>query len=196
MNFLAHLYLSGTNQKLSIGNFIADAVRKKQWSTFDKEIVRGIKLHHEIDRYTDTHPIVLETKMRLRPTQGKYSPVVADILYDHFLSANFYRYSEISIEQFAENTYALLLENNAILPVAIQRMLPYMIEHNWLVAYGKREGLQKVFNGMSRRAKFENNMKNSVADLYKHYTLFEKDFEVFFAELQKHVKTQIINIEA
>lgn len=196
MNFLAHLYLSGSNQKIAIGNFIADAVRKKQWAQFHPEIIKGIELHHKIDAFTDTHPVVLETKKRLRPAQGKYSPVVADILYDHFLSVHFSRYGGISIEIFAENTYAFLLKNNAILPAAIQRMLPYMIEHNWLVAYGQKEGLQQVFNGMSRRAKFENNMANSVGNLFENYALFEKEFEVFFEELQAYVKTQLINIEA
>ncbi len=196
MNFLAHLYLSGNNQKIAIGNFIADAVRKKQWPQFDKEIVNGIVLHHKIDAFTDAHPLVLETKKRLRPTQGKYSPVVADILYDHFLSQHFSRYSEISIQTFAKNTYTFLLKNNAILPAAIQRMLPYMIEFNWLVAYGQKEGLQQVFNGMSRRAKFKNNMANSVNDLFKNYTLYQKEFEVFFAELQKYVHTQLLNIKA
>ena len=58
MNFLAHLYLSKSNENIIIGNFIADAVKGKKYNNYPKEIKAGILLHREIDNYTDNHPIV------------------------------------------------------------------------------------------------------------------------------------------
>jgi acyl carrier protein phosphodiesterase len=192
VNYLAHLFLSGDNPKLTIGNFIADGIRKSQWSAYDAEIVKGIKLHHEIDTFTDQHPIVEQSKARMRGSQGKYTPVVMDILYDHFLSARFKDYSRVAVDVFARNIYELMQQNISILPASIQRMLPYMIEYNWLVAYGDKTGLQSVFNGMSRRARFDNNMQQAVADLYIDYDAYAAEFERFFSELQAFVKQIIV----
>ncbi|HEY3430492.1 MAG TPA: DUF479 domain-containing protein, partial [Cyclobacteriaceae bacterium] len=66
MNFLAHLYLSGTHQKVMVGNFIGDFVKgRNALETFEPEIVKGIELHRGIDEFTDSHPIVTESKNRL-----------------------------------------------------------------------------------------------------------------------------------
>ena len=66
MNFLSHLYLSGESEGLLIGNFIADSLKGSAFNTFSPEIQKGILLHRKIDTYTDSHPIVDESKKRLR----------------------------------------------------------------------------------------------------------------------------------
>ena len=73
MNFLAHIYLSGGDEKTIIGNFIGDFVKGNQILNFEKEVMNGILLHREIDRFTDDHPIVLESKKRLWETYHHYS---------------------------------------------------------------------------------------------------------------------------
>ena len=42
MNFLAHIYLSGDNDHIKIGNFIADAVKGKKYKEYPLEIQKGI----------------------------------------------------------------------------------------------------------------------------------------------------------
>ncbi|MDC1402054.1 DUF479 domain-containing protein, partial [Flavobacteriaceae bacterium] len=49
MNFLAHIYLSGNNNDLRFGNFIADSIRGKQYQDFSPSVQKGIFLHREID---------------------------------------------------------------------------------------------------------------------------------------------------
>ena len=53
MNFLAHIYLSGSSDLIKIGNFIADGVRGNKYLAFDSEIQKGIVLHRAIDTFTD-----------------------------------------------------------------------------------------------------------------------------------------------
>lgn len=84
MNFLAHIYLSGDNEMVTIGNFIADGVRGKQYKKFPKDIQIGILLHRQIDTFTDAHPIVRQSTKRLHKNYSHYSGVIVDILYDHF----------------------------------------------------------------------------------------------------------------
>ncbi len=46
MNFLAHIHLSGENELIKIGNFMADGVRGKQYVNFDPEIQKYVVLKH------------------------------------------------------------------------------------------------------------------------------------------------------
>jgi len=177
-----------------VGNFIADSVRSVEYGQFKPEVVEGIKLHHKIDFFTDNHSIVLESKERLRPTQSKYSPVVVDILYDHFLAKNFEHYSDTPLDEFATNAYALFNRRWEELPKEIQHMLPYMEKGNWLVNYGNRPGLERVFSGMSRRASFQNDMKGAVDQMFEDYDLFANEFERFFPELKNYVDEEIARI--
>jgi len=191
MNFLAHLYLSDNDDDLLIGNFIADSVKSSEWKNFLPEVVEGIKLHHKIDEFTDSHPVVKRSKERIRSSQGKYSPVVMDIFYDHFLSKNFSQYSKVGVEGFARRCYSLFERRVDELPLRVQRMLPYMISGNWLVNYGNKEGMERVLNGMSNRASFNNNMYKAARDLYKYYDDLQRDFEEYFPLLQDYVKQEI-----
>ena len=90
MNFLAHIYLSGDDSLLKIGNFIADRVRGKEYLNYELRIQQGILLHREIDSYTDFHPIFRQSKRKLSARYNHYSGVIVDVLYDHFLAKNWF----------------------------------------------------------------------------------------------------------
>lgn len=46
MNFLAHIYLSGDNDLVKIGNFMADGIRGKDYLNFPEEVKNGIFMLH------------------------------------------------------------------------------------------------------------------------------------------------------
>ena len=191
MNFLAHIYLSGNNKDLIIGNFIADAIRGNHYSEYSEGIIKGIKLHRKIDTFTDNHPIVEKSKSRVRKNFSKYSGVVIDIYYDHFLAKNWQNYSEIPLLDFTHQIYELLLREYDTLPELVHQFLPHMIAGNWLYNYGNLDGMDRVFQGMSRRAKFYSNMENAVDVLKEEYDFIKNDFELFFPELKSYVNTLI-----
>jgi acyl carrier protein phosphodiesterase len=195
MNFLAHLYLSGDNPKVKVGNFIGDFVKGKNLTErFDADVAKGIALHREIDWFTDTHAVVKKSKDRLRPKYRHYSGVIVDIFYDHFLAKNWGNYSSDLLPDFAEACYATIQQHEAILPEEAKYMMPYMINGNWLVNYSKLEGIQKALSGMARRTRFESKMEESVADLRENYEDFKKEFEVFFPDLIANCETWISQI--
>ncbi|MCX6232052.1 MAG: ACP phosphodiesterase [Bacteroidetes bacterium] len=189
MNFLAHVYLSGNDEKLIIGNLIADAVKGKQIENFEEGIVKGIKLHRLIDTFTDNHEVFKQSAARLEPVYKKYAVVIADIFYDHFLAKDFHLYSNISLSHTAHHTYSILIRNYAILPPRSKRMLPFMATQNWLEGYANLRDLQRVFNGMSRRASFVSGMENAIVDLKKDYNAFESEFHLFFPDMINYVKS-------
>ncbi|MDX1427147.1 MAG: acyl carrier protein phosphodiesterase [Salegentibacter mishustinae] len=191
MNFLAHIYLSGDNEELKIGNFIADSVKGKQYLEYPPGIIDGIVLHRAIDTFTDTHPIVSKSVERLFERYGHYSRVIVDILYDHFLAANWKDYSDIPLKIYTEDFYKLLQDNFKILPKQVQNFLPYMVADNWLYNYRKIEGIEKILFQMNRRIKYRAKMHLAVEELREFYEEFEDEFTRFFEELRAYVKVEI-----
>jgi acyl carrier protein phosphodiesterase len=185
MNFLAHIYLSGDDCEIAIGNFISDSVRGNKYKSFPLGIQRGILLHRDIDTFTDAHEIFRKSTKRLHKKYSHYSGVIVDIFYDHFLAKNWKDYSDESLEEFTGKFYEILIEKYDILPERIQNLIPYLIKDNWLLSYATVEGISKVLNGMSRRTKFKSNMEMASEDLREFYDIFEKEFKAFFEELIK-----------
>ncbi len=186
MNFLAHIYLSGDNDLLKIGNFMADSIRGNHYLDYPEEIKKGILLHRYIDTFTDAHPIYRKSKHRLHEKYGHYSGVIMDIVYDHFLAKNWARYSNVQLEEYAESFYKLLQNNYEILTEKTQGMLPYMMGRNWLVSYASMAGLEMILFQMDHRTKNRVHMHEAIIEIQEFYTEFEEEFSLFFEELQQH----------
>jgi acyl carrier protein phosphodiesterase len=161
MNFLAHIYLSGENDLLKIGNFMADSIRGSKYLSYPKDIQKGVLLHRHIDSFTDFHPIYRKSKHRLHEKYGHYSGVIMDIMYDHFLSKNWNAFSEIPLEKYAASFYELLQKEESLLTERTKNMIPYMIAQNWLVSYASLEGLETILFQMDYRTKNRVNMPES-----------------------------------
>jgi len=191
MNFLAHIYLSGDDKSITIGNFIADGIRGKDYKKFPKDIQTGILLHRRIDTFTDAHKTVRQSTKRLHKNYSHYSGVIVDILYDHFLAKNWKTYSDIPLEKYVDDFYNLLEDNFDILPERVQKMMPYMITNNWLLSYASIDGIAKVLEGMNRRTQNRSKMNLAVNELEEFYEEFENEFTLFFAELIEFSKLKL-----
>lgn len=183
MNFLAHIYLSGEDKEIIIGNFIADGIKGNRYLKYPPNIAKGIILHRAIDTFTDSHPIVRSSTARLHENYGHYSGVIVDILYDHFLAKNWDRYHDQPLDEFVQEFYQLLKDNYSMLPSRIQKMMPYMIADNWLFNYATIEGIGKILAQMNIRTKGVVNMDQAVNELKEFYDEFEAEFTLYFDEL-------------
>ena len=190
MNFLAHIFLSGDDEEVMIGNFIADAVKGKNYLGYSDGIIKGVLLHRCIDAFTDSHVVVGESKRRLRPKYRKYAGVIVDMCYDHFLSKYWENYSEVSLSQFVGNAYQVFQRRIDCLPSRIQLMLPHMIEFDWLTNYAHLEGITGALGGLSRRARYDSGMEYAVSDLKQDYCKYKCEFELFFPELMNFSRQQ------
>lgn len=185
MNYLAHIYLSGDDEDIKIGNFIADFIYGNQYHNFSINIQKGILLHRHIDTFTDSHLIFRQSKKKLFPEFRHYSAVIVDMFYDHFLAKNFDIYSSESLEDFADNFYGTLYLNKAYLPDGVQKILPVMSKYNWLVNYRNLDGLQSILKQMNRRTKHDTALHLSIKTLENNYSLFENEFILFFDDMLK-----------
>jgi len=195
MNYLAHLYLSFNNEEIMVGNFIADAVKGRQIEAFPDTIRAGIRLHRLIDEFTDTHPVVEVSKSRIRENYRKYSGVVVDMYFDHFLAKNWSDFSTETLHDFTKNAYKTLFGYYVLFPSRMKRILPLMEAGNWLASYVEIENISRALQGMSHRTKFISGIENGGADLKIHYQELDKDFNKFFPELITFSKSFLKSIE-
>ncbi len=191
MNFLAHLYLSGNNHNLMVGNFMADAIKGNSYLQFDIEIQQGIILHRAIDTFTDQHPIVKQSKRRLNLRYNHFKGIIIDVFYDHFLAKNWSKFSEIPLEIYVSEVYKILRKSSKIYPSKINRMLYFMIYENWLLSYQHTKEINKVLTRMNHRTKHQSYMELATEDLLLHYDDFEADFMLFFEEIIAFTQSKI-----
>ena len=196
MNFLAHIYLSGDSDMVTIGNFMADGIKAKDYRKYNRELQIGILLHREIDTFTDAHLTVRISTKRLHEKYSHYSGVIVDILYDHFLAKNWKTYCDIPLDKYVDHFYDSLEDHFEILPLRIQKMMPYMITNNWLLSYASVEGIAKVLEGMNRRTHNRAQMNLAVNELEEFYQEFEIEFTSFFEELIAFSKTKLEYLSA
>lgn len=196
MNYLAHAYLSFGDPKVLIGNFIGDFVRGDIENTYEKGIVVGIKLHWEIDKYTDNHPVVKEAQSILRPEYGRYSTVITDMYFDYFLGRYWKNYSAKPITEFADDVYAVIEENQEILPEKFLKTFGYMKFYNWLTGYGDLDGIRRALTGMSKRTTFNSKMETAHLFLDQHHEYLKVHFGDFFEDLVSHSKKTLAELQS
>lgn len=197
MNFLAHLYLSENYPKIMIGNFIADHIKGNQFTHLDPTIQKGIKLHREIDTFTDSHKITRMSKRRLHKRYGLFAGIIIDIFYDHYLAKNWSNYSAIPLKIYVNSFYDLVYSYQEVLPEKTLKMIPYMIKYDWLFNYQYKEGIKNVLEGMNRKTNNKGQIDLAIHDLRKLDKDFEKDFELFFTDLQRfsHQKIKELSLQ-
>lgn len=182
-----------------LGAIIADFTRGRLETLaqhYPEQIVKGIALHRQIDRYTDQHSEVIRSKRRFSPLRRRYAGIIVDILHDHYLSRHWQRYSDLSRESFIKDAYRLLNDNHHYLPERMQRVVTIMIEQDWLGSYQHIDEIALVYNRLSRRLRHGNGLAGAIEEVQTHYTELEQDFKNFFPDLLAHANhiNGIINI--
>ena len=189
MNFLAHIYLSGENEKLMVGNFIGDYVKGKKYNNYPSLVRDGIILHRKIDYFTDKHHQFKEAKKLLLKDFGLYSGVVVDLFYDHLLAKKWDLYSNLTLREFAKRSHAVLLSNFLYLPKRVQGFLPILIQNRRLESYATKKGIHDSLNIMSRYTSFPGKANIAMEILEENIIFYEKNFTHFFSEMIEFMET-------
>ncbi len=183
MNFLAHLYLSGSDTDIRLGNFIGDYVKGSHLEGFPLGVQKGITAHRAIDTFTDKHNSTHSCVELLRPGYGKYAGVVVDVLFDHILAKEWERYSESDLKWFTRKFYFQMLQRYTLLPDRVKKFLPFMIQSNRLYSYRTHDGVKRALEIMSSVTSLPENSEFAIDVLNKNYTELSAHFNTLFPEI-------------
>ncbi|UCH13329.1 MAG: acyl carrier protein phosphodiesterase [Bacteroidales bacterium] len=187
MNYLAHVLLSGNNEEVVIGNFIGDYVKGKHFKKYSESIKKGILLHRSIDLYTDRNKTVKKSKSLLKKKYGKYSGIIIDIFYDHFLAKNWHKFSSHSLKDFTQNLHKILKKYFEILPDEVKKFVPSFITRDWINTYKSIDGIEMVLKRMSSVTSLPDETDYAIIILRENYTDIENDFLNYFPGLAEYV---------
>lgn len=187
MNYLAHIYLSGTEEAVLIGNFIGDYVKGRDYLKYPPNIQKGLVLHRKIDSFTDSHKIVLQSKKYMAPQYGKWAGIIIDIVYDHFLIKNWEKFCPVPLLDYKEDIFDVLQKYYPVLPERVKYFVPSFIQNDWIDTYSTTEGIINVLYNMSLRTHLPDKTEFAAEILRKYYIQLDSEFLTFFPELMKFV---------
>lgn len=190
MNLLSHIYLSGTSEGVIIGNFIGDYIKGDGYKEYPEKIKKGILLHRNIDTFTDKHPVVKKSRDVLINEFHKYSGIIVDVFYDHYLSKDWNVFHTRPLSLFLKSIYSILDKQSEFIPQRLNKFYSEMKNEHWLESYHSFDGISKVFDRMSKRARIRINNFKAIEFLQKYYDMFYHDFYAFFPQIIHYVKTE------
>lgn len=195
MNWLAHILLSKPDTHFQLGNLLADTLKGKAWQGAHPHFAEGLAAHKAIDRFTDCHPIVIQSKNRLAPN-GLLRGVVIDILYDHFLAKHWNDYVDISLETYLHEFRTAALPVAAHFPDQPRRFVERLIGSDTLLYYrefdGFAEALARTDRRLSPRLKARETATQHLHAVRREYQLLGDDFQAFFADLLANKKPLLL----
>ena len=186
MNWLAHILLSKRDIDYQLGNVLADPLKGKVWEGANHSLQQGMLMHKSIDRFTDAHPVFLQSKSRLG-NRGYLKAVVIDLLYDHYLANLWTQYADIPLDEFLNAFNIAAKQASAAYPDKPKRFVARLIESDMLRDYGEFSGfigsLERVDRRLSPRVKRKDSALNYVNFVEREYDFLKADFQLFFPEL-------------
>lgn len=183
MNYLAHSYLSFSDQQIA-GQFLEDYVKNNARQNLPKEIQQGIILHREIDTFTDSHPIISEAKQIYQPLVRLYSGAFIDVSFDYFLANSL---SEFELKNYTDKVYLALRTYENYFPPIFENRLNAMEKDNWLYNYRFDWGIKYSFQNVLNKAKYLDK-DIPILEVFLHNRAFlQRKFNAFFPELEAHI---------
>ncbi len=192
MNFLAHLHLAAHTGSSLTGNLLGDFIKGPLPTGLADHFDEGIWLHRKIDAFTDAHPAHRAAVASFDPPWRRFGGIVVDMLYDHWLSQHWQRFSVAPLPRFLAQSYGQLLLDHHSLPQGLPMALRRMAEQDWLASYQYREGVGAALNGIGRRLRRPVPLGEALHALDQaRWTEAEHAFLHFYPELMRFCEAQI-----
>lgn len=185
MNYLAHLYLSGPSDGVRLGNFIGDYVKGNRFSLYPPEIRKGILLHRQIDSFMDEHPLSHASAELFRARYTRFSRVIIDVVYDHYLAKNWDKYSDQSLHDFVNEVHKLFITNYFILPPQVRQFLPFLIRSRRMENYKNLSGIEKTLKIMANHTVLPDHSAWAVEQIVKNDDQLQEQFTAFFEDIRE-----------
>lgn len=164
---------------------ISDYVKGKKQFDYPADVQTGITLHRYIDTFTDEHPATKAARQFFQSAYRLYSGAFIDVVYDHFLANDPAAFTDASLAQFAEQTYASLDNFVTVFPDKFKALFPYMKQYNWLYHYREHSGIERSFEGVMRRSAYITESDTAYKLFEQHYFTLQQHYNDFFPAMRE-----------
>jgi acyl carrier protein phosphodiesterase len=184
VNYLFHIYLSGSDPEILIGNFMGDFVKGRLGDDFAPRVRRGIELHRRIDSFARDQADFNRSRLRIGQEFGLYRGVLVDLFYDHFLARDWQRWSDQPLAVFLDQTRGVIQARRDQLPQRLDAIVSVIFD-DLLPSYAEPAGIVQALERMSRRVRRVNPLAGGGAELLRSYAELETDFLAFLPEVRQ-----------
>ena len=173
-----------------LGNFCGDFV-KGTLDHWPNAFAQGVRLHRQIDRFTDDHPLVMELKQQCPPVVRRFSGIALDIYFDHLLLTHWPVFTEQTAAAVLADFYQQLACFSLPISPRFQLTRANLLEHQWLIdmheAQSCLKSLQSIENRLSRQIRFA---QAAFAWLMAEQHSINQAFLHFYPLLIRYIKNQ------
>lgn len=190
MNLLAHLHLGdGLSSTAAVaGNLLADYCRGSGGGEFGE----GVRLHREIDSFTDNHRLVAEARSLFEGEYRRFGGVLADLAFDHCLMLRWDEWSpEIQCATFIDTRLERVLGTGKQLPKSALLVVRKMFQEGWLHRYSQIEGIGNSIARIASRRPVAKGLQGGEQQIAAQLGRLLEIFGAFYPELISHSRSVI-----
>ena len=188
MNHFAHLVLSQPTVESAVGNLLGDFARGVDAETLPVSVHAGLINHRAVDRYTDSHPLVLDMKLSFSRRRRRFAGIALDIYFDHLLLTHWELFEQRELDELIADFYRRMSVGQALMPGAeMRRVTRRMIDYDWFGSYCNVDSIAESLVRVAARIRCANDFDNAIEDLQRNHESIRDGFLEFYPQLRQHV---------
>ncbi len=188
MNHFAHLVLSQPTLESTVGNLLGDFARGLVADKLPPAVRAGLDNHRAVDRFTDTHPRVVEMKRAFSPKRRRFAGIALDIYFDHLLIRHWDRFERRDLDRLIGEFYRRMDAARDLMPGEnMRRVTRRMIEYDWFGSYRDLDAVAESLDRVAARIRFRNDFADAIEDLLHNREMIREGFLEFYPQLRAHV---------
>ena len=190
MNYLAHFHLATQAGSSLTGNYLGDAVKGSVLDAWPLAIAEGIRLHRQVDAFTDHHPEVLRTLALFAPPRRRFAGIILDMAFDHFLACHWSSFHAEPLPVFTRQVYQALSLDAPLMPEVALKRFERMREHDLLLSYRRIEVIDRALDSIAARLSRRTALYGAVEEIERHHAALEAAFLCFYPQLLHWVQNR------
>lgn len=188
MNYLAHCFFAQTDAQSLMGNLLGDFIKGADLKNQPQQVILGLENHKAVDRFTDQHPALQPLKQSLSSERKRFSGIISDVVFDHFLFKHWAQFSNKDIEMFIDHCYSEILSVQNLMHESMRRAMVFMVEDDGLRINRELSGVGQTIDRLSQRIRFKNKLWGAIEEVEANYTSYEDSFLILFPDLKTHIE--------
>lgn len=180
MNYLAHIYLSGSEPSTKVGGLLGDFVKGPLHGEWHRDIEIGIALHRKIDTYVDQLPEVHTALARFESPYRRFAGIYLDLCFDHFLAHQWQDYHHQPLARYCQDFYHQLTPHYEQLPARAKHFCDVAPKVGWLEGYATFSNLEPMLRNIGRRFKKPVRLDEGLFLLQRDYHQLSQEFSQLF----------------